>query len=90
MFKIFNGLSGLNFNDFFKLRQHTYQLRNNQLQIEIINKSTNSVWLNSFFVRGMNLWNALPEEFRFITSVENFKHRINKFDLTTITKLSYN
>ena len=43
MFKILNGLSGLNPSQFFKLRPQSYQLRQNKLKIDTINRSNNSL-----------------------------------------------
>ena len=89
MFKILNGLSGLNPTQFFKLRPQSYQLRQNKLKIDTINRSNNSLWANSFFVRGTKLWNALPSDLRSITEIERFKQRFKKIDLNKITKLIF-
>ena len=89
MFKIINGMSGLNFDEFFVYRTRPYNLRKNECKIDVINQYKSSTWNNSFFVRTSKLWNALPEDLTLISSLQSFKDNLNKFDLNSLVKLQY-
>ena len=89
MFKTLNGLNGLNSSDFFHEKQQPYQLRNSNFKIETTLCFNNSVYHNSFFYRGSKLWNNLPEELRNINSLSVFRSKLNQFNLSKITKLTY-
>ena len=82
VYKIINGLSYINFHDYFYLINTNYNLRRNSLQIKPLYqiKSTNSSWLNSFFNRVPTLWNALPNEIVTSSNLTNFKQKIRKYN----------
>ena len=89
MFKILNGISGLNSLDYFCYNVQPYNLRNNNFKITTTKSFTSNLWHNSFFNRGVKLWNGLPETIRLETSLSIFKSKLNQFDLNEITKLVY-
>ena len=62
IFKMVNGLSDLNFRDYFVFRCLPYSFRGNSKKIETIKKSSSQHWENSFFVRAPKYWNKLPDE----------------------------
>ena len=89
MFKIINGLAGINFNAFFKYTENPYTLRGRRSKIEPNFKSFKSVWHNSFFTRGPKLWNALPEILTTSTSLLSFKENLKKFNLNSIQNITF-
>ena len=82
VYKIINGLSYINFHEYFYLVNTNYNLRRNSLQIKPLYqiKSTNSSWLNSFFNRVPTLWNALPNEIVTSPNLITFKQKIRKYN----------
>jgi hypothetical protein len=82
LFKIINGFSDLNFNDYFIFRNLTYNIRGNTKKIDTIHHFNNSNWNNSFFVRAARLWNLLPDKICSSKSLNEFKNNINNFDLS--------
>ena len=89
MFKIINGLSGLDFNEFFFYHNHTHELRNGSRTIKTKHHFNTSRWNNSFFARGVKLWNALPKDIKLSFTLDSFKARIKNYDLNLITTLLY-
>ncbi len=61
VYKIFNGLSDLHFDDYFSLVTTPYALRSHKLQIKPMFVGKSSQCFNSFFVRAPISWNSLPE-----------------------------
>ena len=82
IFKIINGLSDLNFEDYFTFRRVTYNIRGNTKKIDTIYNSKNPNWINSFFVRGARLWNLLPDQICNSKTFNEFKTKINNYDLS--------
>ena len=62
LFKIINGLSDLNFFDFFMFRNIPYHFRGNSKKISTKHNFKTSQWNNSFFSRVAGIWNSLPDE----------------------------
>ncbi len=62
IFKIMHGISGLNFDYFFVCWSQPHILCGNGFKIDILNKYKPSTCHNSFFVRAVKLWNALPND----------------------------
>ena len=82
IFKIINGLSDLNFEDYFTFRRVTYNIRGNTKKIDTIYNSKNPNWINSFFVRGARLWNLLPDQICNSKTFNELKTKINNYDLS--------
>ena len=82
LFKIINGLSDLNFQDYFIFRNLTYNIRGNTKRIDTLHNFNNSIWQNSYFVRVARLWNLLPDDICCSMTYEEFKFKLNKFDLS--------
>lgn len=61
VYKMFNGLSDLHFDDYFSLVTTPYALRSHKLQIKPMFVGKSSQCFNSFFVRASISWNSLPE-----------------------------
>ena len=87
LFKMFKGLSDINFEDYFIMRSRPYNIRGNKTKIEPNLKIKDSIWTNSFFVRSANVWNDLPDDIASATSLEVFKSKLSKFDLSKIVKI---
>ena len=87
MYKIINGIAGLKFDDFFVRRSQPYQLRKNEFKIDTHMKFKSSTWTNSFYVRAVKLWNALPENVCSISSLQSFKTKLNNMDLNSLVEL---
>ena len=60
------------------------------MQIASLKTHNSDQWRNLFFTRITHIWNALPEEAVTATSVNLFKSRIKKLDLSKFVHLSYN
>ena len=89
LYKIINGLAGINFHDYFVIKENPYMLRENQFKIESNFKSFNSIWHNSFFTRASKLWNSLPKTITDSKSLISFKKTLNKFNLCSIAPLRF-
>ena len=87
LYKIINGLSCIQFSDYFDYKDINYNLRRNTVQIKskIIIKSTNKLWLNNFFNRTPAIWNNLPDEVVTSQNLYIFKSRLKGFNFP-ITK----
>ena len=80
LFKIVKGFSVIKFDDYFKLKQLTLR-QNNDIQIQL--HVTNSNLSKNFFnFRAAKIWNALPQNIIDSSSVDIFKRRLLKFDLS--------
>ena len=88
LFKIINGLSHLNFHDFFVDRNLSYNLRGSSFKINSINNFKNSKWNNSFFNRVITIWNSLPDSITAVKSLNAFKVKIKKYNLNTFIDYS--
>ena len=86
LFKIINGLSELNFSDYFSIRNVPYSLRGSRLKIECKAKFKTQQFCNSFFGRVPPIWNALSDEITSQTNIGAFKQKLNNFDLRKIVK----
>ena len=84
MYKILHGLCSINFDQYFKLNNSTYNLRRNSLQIIQIHKSTSkhSQWHQNFFNRIVPLWNQLPDSIVSAQSLNIFKIRLKNHSFT--------
>ena len=88
LFKIYIGISDIKFDDYFILRTRPYNIRGNTRKIEPkLNNIKDTEWCMSFFVRSPKIWNDLPNEIASSTSINIFKSKLNKFDLTQVVKL---
>ena len=87
-YKIFYGLSDLNFSDFFKLKISTYNLRGNKCQVQSINNfnfQTNQL-SNCFFNRVTKYWNYLPQTIVESPSLNVFKSKLKDFDFDSLMR----
>ena len=85
IYRIINGLSDINFNDHFSFKSHSYNLRQNSLQIQSNFKLIkNQKFNNCFFIRIIKYWNVLPNDIVISPSLEVFKKRILSFDFSAM------
>ena len=87
MFRIVNGLAGMNFSNYFKFVENPYTLRGKKIKIDPCFKSLSPVWQKSFFCRGSRLWNALPDSITDTKTLFSFKIKLKQFDLSSVAKL---
>ena len=90
LFKIIYQINDLKFSDFFVFKPVNHNLRRNSMQIASLKTHNSDQWRNLFFTRITHIWKALPEEAVTATSVNLFKSRIKKLDLSKFVHLSYN
>jgi ribonuclease P/MRP protein subunit RPP40 len=81
LYKIITGRSVLKFRDYLEFRGPLRTRTNHELTLKLRRYNT-SIGLNSFFARTSKIWNMLPEEVVNSKSVEIFKDKISKLDLT--------
>ena len=86
IFKIINNLINLDFSTYFtyNYNHQSYNLRRHTLSFKKPNLAKTSVRNNFFSFRCINTWNSLPEEVVTSNSLNNFKLKLNKFDLYSI------
>ena len=89
LYKIINGLCGLNFNEYYQYRSQPYALRNKSIQIETKHHSNNYLWQNNFFTRSTKLWNRLPIEIQTSNNLSSFRKNLKEYNLNQITNLAY-
>ena len=89
VYKMFYGISDLNFNDFFTLRRSPYVTRGNSLKIENVHTYKSTQWLNTFFGRSVKYWNELPNHVAMSRSLFIFKAKLKDVDLSPHMKHSY-
>ena len=85
LFKIITEQTNLKLSTFFVEKKLPFVLRGNRKKISPIINFKNSQWQGSFFNRIISTWNALPDEITSAKTVESFKHKLNQFDLKTVT-----
>ena len=88
LFKIIKGQTNLNFSDFFVNRNLPFNLRGSKLKITPLLSFQTSQWQGSFFNRVVTIWNSLPNEITSSESLGVFKRKLNKFDLSTVSKFT--
>ena len=92
LYKIINNLCFIRFSDYFSYKNCTYNLRRNSLQIQhnfnFKIKSQSSLWQNVFFVRIVKVWNSLPDEVVTARSLNVFKIKLKKADLSNHLSLA--
>ena len=81
LYKIVNGLSHLNFANFFISRDLSYNLRGSKNKISPLFNFKNTQWSNSFFNKVTMVWNALPDNITACKSLPAFKLNIKKYNL---------
>ena len=79
-----NGLSGLDFNQYFVRRQTSHNLRSNEIKIEPLIRFKGNTWHYSFFNRGPIFWNSIPESLTKIRDLIEFKQKLHSTDLNTL------
>ena len=84
MYKIFNGLSDLNFNDFFVLSPNPYALRGHSFKIKPKQSFISTQFQSTFFYRGPKYWNKIPNEIVTSPNTDIFKNRLLKFNLRSL------
>ena len=84
MYKILNGLSGLDFNQYFIRRQTPHNLRSNDIKIEPLIRFKDNTWHYSFFNRGPIFWNSIPESLTKIRDLSEFKQKLHNTDLSNL------
>ena len=83
LFKIVNGYSHLNFDNFFIIRCFTHDLRGSKIKIRPLNNFKYNQWNNSFFSKVTTIWNALPDHITASESLLAFKQNVNKYNLNS-------
>ena len=85
IYRIINGLSDLHFVDYFSFKSHSYNLRQNSLQIQSNFKFIkNQKFNNFFFIRVIKYWNVLPDNIVTSLSLEVFRKRIQSIDMSAM------
>ena len=79
LFKMFHGLSDLDFHDYFQFHDTPYLLRSHSFQIKSKKGFLSSQWLNSFFNRAPKYWNSLPCDIVSTNSLSIFKSRMKSY-----------
>ena len=89
LFKIINGLCGLNFYDYFSYSSIAYNLRRNSKQITVkyIPNLQFQQYQKSFFIRSSQYWNKLPESIVSSPNLTIFKLKLLKYPLHSIIPL---
>jgi hypothetical protein len=82
IYKIINGLSDLDFEEYFVFRKRSYVLRGNTRKIDTLHSFKTSQWNHSFFTRVVKYWNTLPDEIASSNTLQSFKRLLFKHDLT--------
>ena len=77
-FKILTDREKLNKNDFFQLADQQHGLRGHTLKL-FKKRCHTTIRANSFSMRVVDEWNALPQEVVAATSVNCFKNRLDRF-----------
>ena len=84
LYKIMHGLSFLNFDDFFTFRTTSYDLRGNARKIDTAKNFNSCQWMSTFFVRVTKFWNFLPNEIACLPSLNLFRSKLKRFDLSPL------
>ena len=79
-FKIIRGLNCLTSDDFFVFSPKIYASRGNDFKISKPNIKKNK-YQNLFSCRGINCWNALPNDIVNAPTLSIFKNKLNKIEL---------
>ena len=79
-FKIIRGFSCLTSFDFFVFTSRIYASRGNDFRISKP-KIRKNKYQNLFSCRGINCWNALPNDIADVSSLNIFKSKLNKIEL---------
>ena len=82
IYKIINGISDLNFKDYFKFRKTSYVLRGNSRKIDTLLSFKTPQWTNSFFTRTVKYWNSLPDNIACSLTLPLFKRSLCQYDLS--------
>ena len=84
MYKIINGLSDIDFNNYFEFKEHSYNLRGNSRKIVSKFSFKSQPLLNCFFIRVIKYWNFLPENVAGAPNLFTFKRLVKSTDLTKL------
>ena len=84
IYKSVNHISPLIMNEFFDIKVTPYSLRNNNL-LKLPETKTLRYGTQALCFRGSLLWNTIPEQYKNITSVDEFKKHIKTWKPTTCT-----
>ena len=87
LYKMINGLSYLNFYEYFQLSNYQYNLRRNSLQIKPLHNinTTNNIWTKNFFNRIPIHWNKLPNDVVTSPTLSIFKQRVKRYTFNHLT-----
>jgi hypothetical protein len=87
VYKILNRLVKLCFEDFFEFYQSPYETRRHRLYLRTkrCDKLGEEKWFSN---RVVAIWNRLPEKIVTADTINCFRERLNKFDLTKIYKFT--
>ena len=87
-YKIANGLVHLSFNDFFSFYKSPYNTRRHPLCLDakLCQKEAPK---KTFCNRVVSVWNALPSDIVTSATLSFFRHKLNAFDIPSITELVY-
>ena len=88
-YKICYSLIEINFENFFKYCSSPYKLRRHWLTLQSIGKPKHKNVTNFFSHRVVSLWNSLFEYVVTVPSLPIFKNYLKKFDLCSITTITY-
>ena len=91
VYKIINNLIDLNFETFFALSNYgsVYQLRRHRFSLKNPSTANTSTRNNFFSYRIVNTWNKLPNYIVSAKTLGNFKHCLDKYDLSKIHKFVF-
>lgn len=82
IYKIINGLSDMNFEDYFVFRKKSYVLRGNSRKIDTLFFFKTPQWRNSFFTRAVKYWNSLPDKTASSLTLALFKRSLSQYNLS--------
>ena len=82
MYKIYNKLIDINFEDFFAKSSSTYSTRGNSYRLQVPRYSGSTIRNNFFSNRVLIPWNELPDDLLNSSTLEIFKNKLNKMDLS--------
>ena len=86
MYKIYHNIVDLNFKEFFgiNLSNFKYNTRGHKHRLQIPKYSGSTIHQNFFCNRIINVWNQLPSDLIDSASLQIFKIKLKKYDITTI------
>ena len=84
IYKSLTHISPIIMQEFFDLKVTPYSLRNNNL-LKLLKTNTLRFGTQALCFKGSLIWNTVPNHFKNITSLDEFKHQIKTWKPTTCT-----